>query len=535
MPDFIWWKHGIIYQIYPRSFYDSSGDGIGDIPGITLKLDYLSDLGIDAIWLSPVNTSPMHDFGYDICDYQGIDPIFGTINDFQDLIDNAHKRDIRIIMDLALNHTSYLHPWFVESACSRDSKKRDWYIWHDGKKGRPPNNWKSTYLASAWEWHEATGQYYLHSFLREQPDVNWHNPKLKEAMLGVLQFWLDRGVDGFRLDVVNWFAKDRRFRSNPLIINPFSNKAGKYSRNRPESHDIIKEIRNITNKYDHRMLVGEVFTYPPGDPSLSANYLGNGSDELHLSFDFSLIYRSWNAQKYYQCIKHWYSHIPENGWPCNVLSNHDQPRNYNRLKDDADADKRARVSAMLLLTLRGTPFMYYGEEIGMKNIKIPRNRITDPAGKKFWPFYAGRDLCRTPMQWSAGANAGFTNGNLWLPVDMDFKKVNVELQEKNNYSLLNYYKNLINIRKQKKSLTHGTWKPAAKGLHGILAYFREFGNETVCIALNFTKKSAVLNAGHKGQWKVVFSTHRTSQEHFSRLHFEMYPFEASIIEKIGEL
>ncbi len=532
--DFTWWKHGVIYQIYPRSFYDTNGDGIGDIAGIIRKLDYLSDLGIDAIWLSPVNTSPMHDFGYDICDYYGIDPVFGTLTDFDLLIKEAHSRNIRVIMDLALNHTSYLHPWFIESSDSRTNDKRDWYIWLDGRNGKPPNNWHSAFLGSAWEWHEATGQFYLHSFLKEQPDVNWRNPELKKAMFEVLRFWLDRGVDGFRLDVVNWFVKDSRFRDNPFSLNPISNLVKKYSRNRPKAHDIMKEIRAITGEYNDRMVLGEVFTYPPGDPSLSASYLGNGNDELHLTFDFSIMYRKWNALKFYHCIKHWYSHIPQNGWPCNVLSNHDQPRNYNKY-NNADNEKRARVAAMLLLTLRGTPFMYYGEEIGMKNSRIPRAKIADPAGKKFWPFYAGRDCSRTPMQWSPETNAGFSKGNIWLPVGMDYKKKNVANQSIDEYSLLNFFKRLITLRKRNKALTHGAWKPVSRGTQGVFAYIREYEKKILCITLNFSNKPQTLSAGHRGQWKVLFSTHRSGYEHFTHLHFKLYPYEASIIEKIGEL
>lgn len=534
--NWIWWKHGIIYQIYPRSFYDSGGDGIGDIQGIIEKLDYFSYLGIDAVWLSPVNVSPMHDFGYDICDYRDIDPVFGTLHDFDSLIKNAHRRGIRLIMDLALNHTSYLHPWFVESSSSINNPKRSWYIWHSGNNGKPPNNWISAFFGSAWEWHEPTGQFYMHSFLKEQPDVNWRDPELKQAMFNVLRFWLDRGVDGFRLDVVNWFIKDERFRNNRFSLNPFSNKIEKYNRNRPETHNIFKEIRKLINKYNDRMLVGEVFCYPPGDPSFSASFLGNGEDELHLTFDFSLMYKNWNALKFYHCIKHWFSHIPDTGWPCNVLSNHDQPRNYNRCgNNNSTSEKQAKVSAVLLLTLRGTPFIYYGEEIGMKNFRIPRSKIADPAGKKFWPLYIGRDCARTPMQWSSEKNAGFTTGNVWLPVCMDYKKVNVKNQAHDKYSLLNFYRKVIKIRKQKMCLTHGTWKAVSKGLYGILAYIREYKEETICVVLNFTKKPQTLNAGHRGQWKVLFSTHRTPNEHFVSLHFKLYPYEASIIEKIGIL
>jgi alpha-glucosidase len=530
-----WWKHGVLYQIYPRSYYDSDGNGIGDIPGIIQKLDYLADLGVEGIWLSPVNTSPMHDFGYDICDYRGIDPVFGTMEDFDRLLEESHRRNIRIIMDMVMNHTSYLHPWFLESASSRENPRRDWYIWRDGRGGKPPNNWRSAFFGSAWEWHEGPGQYYLHSFLKEQPDVNWRNPELRKAMYGEMRFWLDKGVDGFRLDVINWFVKDGRFRNNPFSFNPFNNQVEKYNRNRPESHEIARELRRITNEYEDRMLVGEVFSYPPGDPALSASYLGENNDELHMAFDFSLMYRWWNAWRFYRSIRRWQHAVPEGGWPCNVLSNHDQPRNYNRYAAGAEAQKRARLAAVMLLTLRGTPFIYYGEEIGMSNFRIPREKIADPAGKKFWPFYIGRDCARTPMQWSAAANAGFTTGKVWLPVGMDYRTVNVESQIHDRYSLLNLYRSLIWLRKKHKALSHGRWKPLAKGAAGVLAYLREYGRERICVVLNFTKKNREFSAGNPGQWKVVYSTHRSEYEHFVELRFQLYPFEASVIEKIGEL
>ncbi|HNX60747.1 MAG TPA: alpha-amylase family glycosyl hydrolase, partial [Spirochaetota bacterium] len=326
----IWWKHGVIYQIYPRSFADSDNDGIGDLRGITAKIDYLSWLGVDAIWLSPVYASPMHDFGYDIADYRSIDPLFGTLGDFDELLAAAHARSIRVIMDLVINHTSHMHQWFLESRLSRGNPKRDWYIWRDGKNGGPPNNWMSAFGGPAWTFDPVTSQYYLHSFLEEQPDLNWRNPALREAVYSDMRFWLDRGVDGFRLDVVNWFMKDRFFRDNPSILGIGKLQRHIHDRNHIDTHIITRELRAITDMYRDRMLVGEVFSLPPGDPALSARFLGNGSDELHLAFDFSLIYRFWNARLYYKCIRRWMKKIPREGWPCHVLSNHDQRRSASR-------------------------------------------------------------------------------------------------------------------------------------------------------------------------------------------------------------
>jgi alpha-glucosidase len=314
-----WWKYGVIYQIYPRSFKDSNNDGIGDLRGILNSLDYIEWLGADALWLSPINESPMHDFGYDISDYRAIDPIFGTMSDFDLLLAEAHKRGIRIIMDLVVNHTSYKHSWFQESRMSRNNHKRDWYIWHDGREGKTPNNWVSVFGGSAWKYDSLRGQYFLHSFLEEQPDLNWRNPDVKNAIFGEVKFWLDKGVDGFRLDVVNWFVKDRKFRNNPALFGIPQFQKHLFDRNRPETHDILKEFRTLLDSYPAKMSVGEVFSLPPGNPHLSAKFTGNGDDELHMAFDFSLMYRPWSARLFYRCIKKWLASIPEKGWPCHVL------------------------------------------------------------------------------------------------------------------------------------------------------------------------------------------------------------------------
>lgn len=531
----IWWKHGVIYQIYPRSFYDSNGDGIGDIPGIIEKLDYLKDLGIDAIWLSPVNTSPMYDFGYDISNYREIDPVFGSKKDFRDLIKEAHARDIKIIMDMVLNHTSHLHQWFIESRSSLDSPKRDWYIWREGKKGKPPNNWIAAFGGSSWEKDESSGQYYLHSFLKEQPDVNWRNNELRDAMYSEMRYWLDHGVDGFRLDVVNWFVKDGDFRNNPPSLRPQQLQKHRFDRNRPETHEIMKEIRTVVDSYRDRMTVGEVFSLPPGDPKLSASYLGDGSDELHLAFDFSLLYKWWNARTVYRTIRRWMEKIPEDGWACHVLSNHDQPRSMSRFGGGRDAIKRARVAATLLLTLKGTPFIYYGEEIGMRNIRISRKDIQDPLGKKYWPLYQGRDPARAPMQWSSDENAGFTRGNIWLPVNSDFRKVNVAADAADKYSMLNHYRALIRIRKKKKALHMGDWIPLIKGAGKIIAYTREYQDQKIFIALNFSDKQKKLSLKNRGQWRVISSTHKFVNEHFTDLDFGLMPYEATIVQRIGDL
>lgn len=533
--DAFWWKRGVVYQIYPRSFYDSNDDGIGDIKGITAKLDYLSWLGIDAIWLSPVNTSPMYDFGYDISDYYDIDSCYGTLDDFTELIDEAHKLGIRIIMDLVVNHTSHMHKWFAESRSSKDNRRRHWYIWHEGKNGKAPNNWKSAFGGSAWELDPITGEYYLHSFLKEQPDLNWRNPDMRKSIHKMMRYWLDMGVDGFRLDVVNWFVKDKKFRNNPFTIKPFNPEKHKYDRNRPEVHEYIRELRRVVDEYDNRMTVGEVFVLPPGDPALAASFLGSDNDELHLAFDFSIMYRLWSARRFYRCIKRWNKSLPDGGWPCNVLSNHDQPRSRSRFMGGADSENRARVAAVFLLTIKGTPFLYYGEELGMKNARLSRGDIVDPLGRRYWPVYRGRDCSRTPMLWNTRSNAGFSQVRPWLPVDSGYKNINVRSQMNDRYSILNLYRNVLHLRRKYKSLSLGDIIAVKKGLNGVLGYLRVFGDEKFFIALNFSSKEKRVHAEERGQWRVMFSTHRTRYEHFTSLNLTIAPYEAMIVMRIGDL
>ena len=531
--DFVWWKHGVIYQIYPRSFYDSNGDGIGDIPGITMKLDYLQDLGVDAIWLSPVYKSPMYDFGYDVSDFRAIDPVFGTLEDFDILIREAHRRGIRCIMDLVLNHTSHLHPWFLASRSSRRSPKRDWYIWHNSKHGKAPNNWAAAFGGSAWEYDELTCQYYLHSFLREQPDLNWRNRALRKEMYREICFWLDRGVDGFRLDAVNWIVKDRHFRSNPSWW-PFHHFLKEpYHRNRPGVHEIMKEFRGLMDEYPHTMAVGEVFALPPGNPKLAASFLGDGTDQLHLTFDFSLLYKPWNAKKIFKAIARWHKAIPKGGWPSHVLSNHDQPRSIDRFGEDAE--KKARIAAILLLTLKGTPFLYYGEEIGLQAPSISKSQMVDPLGKRYWPFYKGRDRGRTPMQWNSSPNGGFTTHEPWLPLGDNYTEQNVETQDQDPYSILNLHRELISLRKENKALQRGKWLPLIKGDHNTIAYLRHHRDQTMAVLLNLGPTPVTLKLKERAQWIVCLSTHRFRREHYPNLTLTLAPYEGTILERLGDL
>ncbi len=533
--DYLWWKHGVMYQIYPRSFCDSNGDGVGDIPGIISKLDYIAGLGVDGVWLSPINASPMYDFGYDISDYRAIDPVFGTDKDFNTLLKEAHRRGIRIIMDLVANHTSHLHPWFIESRSSKNNPKRDWYIWHDGKNGKPPNNWLAAFGGGAWEWDEATGQYYLHSFLKEQPDVNWRNAGLRKAMFGEIKYWLDRGVDGFRLDVVNYFVKDDQLRNNPFGIGrtprPYDMQKHLYDRNRLEIHDILKDFRRLLDRYNERMSVGEVYSEDPDSPLLAAGFVGDGMDELHLAFNFAFVFKKWNAASFLDGIRRWDAAVPGKGWPCYVLSNHDQPRAISRYEKGGETLPRARIAAALLLTTRGTPFIYYGEEIGMKNGKIPHGRIVDPIGKKYWPFHPGRDPERTPMQWSQGPNSGFTMGAPWLPVNKDFASVNVEAQEHDSGSLLNFYMQLLALRREKAALNRGQWLPAEGPSRGVLSYYRVHGSERIFIALNFSSSSKKLKQPGGALWKVLYSTHKPAGDVYQSIEFSVAPYEVTLLEE----
>jgi alpha-glucosidase len=446
-----WWKHGVFYQVYPRSFADTNGDGIGDLPGITGKLDYLEWLGIDAIWISPFFRSPMADGGYDVSDHCDVDPLFGTLGDFDQLLEAAHDRGIRILIDYVPNHTSSEHPWFVESRSSRSNPKRDWYWWRDPRSdGSRPNNWISKFDGPAWEWDAATGQFYLHLFLPEQPDLNWSNPEVAEAMRQVLRFWLDRGVDGVRIDVCHGMAKDRELRDNPanpegerlvsLTGRATFSQLHRYDENRSEVHGIIHDFRRILDSYSQRgrerMAVGEVYLL---DPKEVVPYLGDGTDELHLAFNFAFLLSPWSARHLRERVEQSESLLPPTAWPNYSLSNHDHSRHASRY-----GAERAKAAAMVLLTLRGTPFLYYGEELGMAD--VPEAGGWDPVG---------RDPERTPMRWDASLCGGFTSGRPWLP--LCHPPVNVASQSEDPDSVLSLYRRLLALRRRTPALHAGDY------------------------------------------------------------------------------
>ena len=511
----LWWQDGVVYQIYPRSFDDSNDDGIGDLRGITARLDYLNDgkgggLGVDAIWLSPINPSPMFDFGYDVSDYRDVSPEFGTLDDFRTLLHEAHARGIRIVLDLVLNHTSHLHPWFLESRSSRGSDKRDWYIWHDGKEGKAPNNWQATFGGGAWEWDEGTQQFYLHTFLVEQPDLNWRNPRVKQAGEEILRYWLDMGVDGFRLDVINWFVKDEPLRDNPAKLlgrRPYDRQRHIYDRNRPETLDLVRWLRTVVDRYPERMLVGEVYNEPPGNVALAASYYDGGAG-LHLAFDFSFLFAKWSAAEFGHAIDAWEGLLCEPCWPTYTLGNHDQHRLLSRYANTTNRVARGRVAAALVLTLRGTPFLYYGEEIGMVDGKIRKSELQDPLGKQYWPLPFGRDPERTPMQWSAAHNAGFSGAKPWLPVQEDYATTNVARAEADPGSLLHWYRHLIRVRRAEPALHRGSYRRLEQGA-GVLGYLREHDGDRIAVLLNFESRPrpALLPSG--ASWRVLAaSAHR---------------------------
>jgi alpha-glucosidase len=481
MQDLTWWQRGVIYQIYPRSFQDSNRDGIGDLNGIRERLDYLVSLGIDAIWISPIFPSPMADFGYDIADYTGIDPIFGTLTDFDTLLRETHSRGLKLMLDYVPNHTSDQHPWFLESRASRDNAKRDWYLWRDR-----PNNWLSHFGGSGWELDPTTNQYYYHSFLKQQPDLNWRNPAVRKAMFDVLRFWLARGVDGFRVDVMWLMVKDDYFRDNPPnpAYSPGSPSNHRdlpvYNANRPEIHELIAEMRAVVDAFPNRVLIGEI--YLPIQQLMT--YYGEGNRGVNLPFNFQLLQCAWSADAVATVLTDYDAALPAGAWPNWVLGNHDRPRVASRI-----GPHQAAVAAMLLLTLPGTLTLYYGEEIGMTDVPIPLEEVQDPAEKNEPGIGQGRDPERTPMQWDSTPLAGFTTGHPWLPLAGNHSRTNVAAQDLDPHSMLTLYRDLIRLRITHRVLLDGKMRAIATEGH-VLRYHRASDAETLLILLNFSHEEA---------------------------------------------
>ena len=482
----IWWKQGIIYQIYPRSFQDSNGDGVGDLAGIIQRLDYLKWLGVRSVWISPIYPSPMADFGYDISDYENIHAVFGTLDDFDQLVDEIHAREMKIILDLVPNHTSDQHPWFLESRSSRNNPKRDWYIWREPKEdGGYPNNWRSSFGGSAWEWDEKTAQYYYHAFDKAQPDLNWRNLEVQRAMFDVMRFWLDKGVDGFRVDVMWHMIKDEQFRDNPLNpayeshMSTFHEVLPIYSTDQPEVHDIVRRMRDVLDTYDERMMIGEI--YLPIQQLMA--YYGVDLKGAHLPFNFQLVTLPWDATQIASSLIAYEAALPPQGWPNWVLSNHDKPRIASRV-----GSEQAYVAAMLLFTLRGTITLYYGDEIGMRDVAVPVVQIVDPRGLNMPDKNLGRDPARTPMQWNASHEAGFTSGKPWLPVDRLYQKLNVETQRVDPASLLMFHRRLIALREHESAFVTGEFIPVYAD-NQLISFLREIkGMSSFLIVLNLTHR-----------------------------------------------
>ncbi|MGB8591285.1 MAG: alpha-glucosidase [Candidatus Acidiferrales bacterium] len=488
-----WWKTAVFYELYPRSFADSNNDGVGDLNGITSKLDYLHALGIDAIWITPCFPSPQVDFGYDVSDYENIDPMYGTLADFDRLVAEGKKRGIRIILDFVVNHTSDQHPWFLDSKSSRTSAHRDWYIWRDGKgDGQPPNNWLSTFGGSAWKFDPATGQYYYHYFYAAQPDLNWRNPAVRNAMFDVTRWWYKRGVAGFRLDAVDSLFEDPDLHDNPVL--PGLNKLGdpnmdeEYNKKLPEVHDALQGLRKVTDEHN-AVLIGETWTKNIGELK---DYYGEHDNELQMPMDFMFTQvKTLSAPDFRKQID---AVEDAGGWPVYVISNHDIIRSYTRWGDGVHNDQIARVMAALYLTLRGSPIMYYGEEIGMEN-NDPKSKedVKDPIGKLNWPLEKGRDGERTPMQWNDSPNAGFTKGTPWLPVSPNYQTRNVAAELKDPNSILNFYKTLLAMRHTESALLDGDYTPLNEDDPNVVSYLRRYKDEAILVVINMSTSAQTVS------------------------------------------
>ena len=533
-----WWKHAVFYQIYPLSFQDTTGNGMGDLQGIIDRIDYLQDLGADALWISPCFPSPLADWGYDVSDYTDIHPELGSLETMDRLLEAAHRRGIRVLLDFVPNHTSDQHPWFQQARQSRQSPKRDWYIWKDpGPDGGLPNNWLGYFSGPAWQWDPATQQYYLHSFLKEQPDLNWRNPEVRQEMRAVLRFWLERGVDGFRIDSILPLIKDALFRDDPPHRGPPAGKdmgpAGlqdrRHSANQPEVHALLREWRALLDEYPgDRMMVGEVYTM---DLALGASYYGR-NDELNLVLNMAMLNLPWEADRIRQYVEGAEASLPAGADPTLVLGSHDEPRLASRL-----GEAQARVAAMLLLTLQGAPFIYYGDEIGMLDVPISPELQRDP-----WPKSSGmpqhsRDPARTPMQWEAWPGAGFTpvgtsSGTVatWLPIHADHRLVNVRAQQQEPRSLLNLYRKLLRLRRSSPALRAGSYRPASEAPANTYVYYRALDEQSLLVALNLGGDDLALTLADRRPGRVLISSWLDREEQVLLGNFHLRAHEGVIVE-----
>jgi alpha-glucosidase len=524
MQELQWWQRGVIYQLFTPSFQDSNGDGMGDLPGVIAQLDYLRWLGVGAVWLSPFYPTPFRDFGYDISDYHAVGEQFGSMGDFEALLAAAHERDLRVILDLVPNHSSDQHEWFRESRSSRDSPRRDWYMWEDGRPGGgPPSNWLSVFGGSSWELDPASGQYYYHSFLKEQPDLNWRSPAVREAIYAMMRFWFDKGVDGFRVDATWYMLKDEQLRDNPP--NPDQQPGGapdsallpKFSSNQPDIHPVLAEMRRLVDGYEQRLLSGELYL----SVEEMMKYYGAEEPELHLPYNLRLTDVEWDARKVAESIAEYQRALPPGAWPTYTIGSHDRPRAATRA-----GAANTRAAAMLLLTLPGTPTVYMGDEIGMANVPIPPERVIDPQAHS-WPGH-NRDEMRTPMRWSDGPNAGFSEAEPWLPVGPDVSSINVAAQRDDPRSLLQLYRRLIALRREQPGLVTGAYEQV-EVREELLVYKRRGAGREWLVALSFGEEaqSVALAEGHRG--RIMVSTHLDREEGDSGASVELRGGEGLLI------
>lgn len=511
-PNSLWWKGGVIYQIYPRSFVDSNGDGIGDLVGITEKLDYVADLGVDAIWLSPFFKSPMKDFGYDVSDYCAVDPMFGSLSDFKSLVTRAHELGLKVMIDQVLSHCSDQHPWFIESQADQDNAKADWFVWADAKEdGTPPNNWLSIFGGSAWQWSTQRCQYYMHNFLTSQPDLNFHNPQVQQAILQTVKFWLDIGVDGYRLDTVNFFFHDAQLRNNPgrgrptgedpaiNAVNPYGWQHHLYDKSQSENLGFLRQLRALLDQYPNTTMVGEI----GDDDGLArvAEYT-QGDDKLHMAYCFDLLGSKYSAD-YLHGVVHRFENLAHGGWPCWALSNHDVVRLATRWGSGAKNSAFLRLCAAMQMSLRGSICIYQGDELGLPEAELALEDLKDPYGITMWPKFKGRDGCRTPMPWQHKVDdMGFSSASVksrpWLPIFEPYRSMAVDVQHLESDSLLNFYRTLLHWRKSQPALIEGTITLLACN-SDVLGYIRASATQSILCLFNFSE--------HQVEWPIPATLH----------------------------